>query len=290
VQLLVVNGAGVRAGVGEVGEIAIRSPHIALGYIGEEGAHRFMTTPSGDTMYRTGDLGRYEPSGVVRIAGRADGQVKIRGFRVETGEVAAVLRAHSSVRDAVVVARDVGALGRALVAYVVPVGDVPAHSALLAALRERLPDYMIPSVFVALDAIPLTPNGKLDRKALPDPDVPQSSGEVALPENDLEAALLMLWRGALKRPAVGVTDSFFDAGGHSLLATQLVAKVGQVFRQTVPLRLLFESPRVRDFARALAAREAKPGITAQIARLVVKIDAQRTETSPARDERVGVTS
>ncbi|MEP6619263.1 MAG: amino acid adenylation domain-containing protein [bacterium] len=284
-QLLVLTRSGALAGVGELGEVAIRSPHIALGYLNDaEGAERFAvngaTRDTSDRVYRTGDLGRFLPDGAVVLVGRADAQVKVRGFRVEMGEVAAALRAEPGVRDAVVIARDDAELGRQLAAFVVPESAPIVAAQLRSGLRTRLPDYMVPATITQIAAVPLTPNGKLDRAALlvlalESPD--DAAGPVAA-EGPIEAALLALWRSTLKRPRVGVTDSFFDMGGHSLLATQLAARTGKIFRCTVPVRLLFEHPRIREFAVALAARESKPGLTEQIARMVLKL-----ETTPARD-------
>jgi amino acid adenylation domain-containing protein len=176
VQLLVLNRAGEIAGIGEVGEIAVRGPHLAAGYLGDPAltAEKFRTNPAtgrdGDRLYRTGDLGRYLPNGEVTFAGRADFQIKIRGFRIEPAEIEAVLGAQPGVREAVVVAREDGGEKR-LVAYVVPDQEAAVDTgALRKTLRERLPVYMVPAVFVLLPHLPLTPNGKVDRRALPAPE------------------------------------------------------------------------------------------------------------------------
>ncbi len=165
VQLLVVNGTGEQAGIGEVGEIVVRTPYLALGYVGEErGGFRAV---GGERAYGTGDLGRYGVDGEVEILGRADGQVKVRGYRIEPGEVEAALREHRAVREAVVVAWEEG-----LAAYLVvrEGGAAPSAIELRAHLAERVPEYMVPAAFVALETLPLTPNGKLDRRALPAPE------------------------------------------------------------------------------------------------------------------------
>ncbi|HEU4560440.1 MAG TPA: amino acid adenylation domain-containing protein [Longimicrobium sp.] len=186
VDLLVINPAGQVAGIGEVGEIAIRTPYLSRGYLNdaELTAARFVANPwtgdAADRMYRTGDLGRYRPDGAVEIAGRADTQMKVRGFRVEAGEVEAALRSHPSVREAVA-ALAAGAGGdRRLVAWLVAEGEPPRAMAIRGHLRKLLPDYMVPSSFVWLDALPLTPNGKVDRRALPDPDAPAPVAPVTL--------------------------------------------------------------------------------------------------------------
>ena len=177
VQLLVRNAAGQLAGIGEVGEIWLRSPHLAAGYLGDAAlsASRFVTNPwtgqPRDRLYRTGDLGRYRPDGEVEPMGRADQQVKVRGFRVELGEVESALASHPAIREAAVITREKGAGDRRLVAYWVPVeGSIePDTAALRLHLKALLPEYMVPSAYVRLDRLPLTANGKLDRRALPEP-------------------------------------------------------------------------------------------------------------------------
>ncbi len=280
-QLLVLSGADGLAGVGELGEVAIRSPHISLGYLDPalEGG-RFAVNPAtgdaADRWYRTGDLGRFLPDGSVVLAGRADDQVKIRGFRVEPAEIAAALRAEPGVADALVLHHNPHGGGPELIGFVV--APELSHPDLRRALRARLPEYMVPAAFVSVDTIPLTPNGKVDRRALLAlaTSATLETAEPEPPANAIEDALLTLWRSTLKRARIGVTDSFFDLGGHSLLATQLVARVGQVFRCTVPLRVLFEKPRIRDFAVELVARETRPGLTEQIARLVLQVESMPT--------------
>jgi amino acid adenylation domain-containing protein len=177
VQLLVRNAAGDLAGIGEVGEIWLRSPHLAAGYLGDAAlsASRFVANPwtgqARDRLYRTGDLGRYRPDGVVEPLGRADQQVKVRGFRVELGEVESAVASHPAIKEAAVIAREKGAGDRRLVAYWVPVeGSIePDTASLRLHLKARLPEYMIPAAYVRLDRLPLTANGKLDRRALPEP-------------------------------------------------------------------------------------------------------------------------
>jgi len=182
VQLLILNRQGELVGVGELGEIAIRTPYLSMGYLHdlERTQACFILNPWGedseDRLYKTGDLGRYQPDGQVAFAGRMDNQVKLRGFRIELGEIENALLSHEDVREAVVVARDDGQGAKQLVAYIVQSGKGPKEqgeevdSAILRIyLQEKLPDYMIPSAFVQLDTLPLTPNGKLDRKALPAP-------------------------------------------------------------------------------------------------------------------------
>ncbi|MFP4438854.1 MAG: amino acid adenylation domain-containing protein [Chloroflexaceae bacterium] len=236
VQLLVLNATGQISGVGEPGEIYIRSPYLARGYLGDDAltTERFITNPftgaAGDRLYRTGDLGRYLPDGSVMFSGRNDQQVKIRGFRIELGEIESVLREHPAVREAVVVDGAAPAGGRRLLAYLTAAGEQPpASSELRRHLRARLPDYMVPARFITLEAIPLTPNGKVDRRALPDPEHTRATGrsQVVAPSTAMERIIAQIWREALGVEQIGVHDNFFDLGGHSLLAVQIMAQIEQ---------------------------------------------------------------
>jgi amino acid adenylation domain-containing protein len=242
VQVIIRNAAGERAGVGEVGEMWMRSPHVALGYLGdpELTATRFV-----DGAYRTGDLGRYRPDGVAEIAGRADQQVKIRGFRIEPGEIEAALRAHPAVRDTAVVARG-EADAKRLIAYVVAEGEAPTADAMRAYLKGQVPDYMVPPAWVFLSALPVTPNGKVDRRALPEPETSAPDAHVA-PRTPTEAALAEIWTELLHAP-VGAHDDFFALGGHSLLATRLVGRVRDALGVELPLRALFQGPTLATLA------------------------------------------
>ncbi|HYR08485.1 MAG TPA: condensation domain-containing protein, partial [Longimicrobium sp.] len=255
VQVLIRNAAGERVGVGEVGEIWMRSPHVALGYLGdpELSASRFIANPwtgdAADPTYRTGDLGRYRPDGVAEIAGRADQQVKIRGFRIEPGEIEAALRAHAAVRDTVVVPRGEGDAKR-LVAYVVADGE-PAPGELREWLRASVPEYMVPAAWVFLPALPVTPNGKVDRKALPEPQTDGVAKGFVAPRTPTEVALADVWAPLLNAERVGADDDFFALGGHSLLATKLVARVRDALAVELPLRTLFEAPTLGAMAAAI---------------------------------------
>jgi amino acid adenylation domain-containing protein len=258
VQVVIRNTAGERAGVGEVGEMWMRSPHVALGYLGDpEGtAARFV-----DGAYRTGDLGRYRPDGVAEIAGRADQQVKIRGFRVEPGEIEAALRAHPAVRDTAVAARGERD-ERRLVAYVVAEGDALGADALRAYLKGQVPEYMVPSAWVFLPALPVTPNGKVDRRALPEPETSAPLDAPAAPSTPTEIALAAIWAELLKT-APGAHDDFFALGGHSLLATRLIGRVRDALGVELPLRVLFQSPTLSAMAAQIdALRPAAPAAPA----------------------------
>jgi amino acid adenylation domain-containing protein len=234
VQLLVLNGAQRLAGVGEMGEIYFRSPHLAKGYLGDEQltVERFVVNPvtgkAADRLYRTFELGRYLPDGGVEMVGRVDHQVKIRGFRVELGEVETVLGEHAAVRETAVTAQEDELRGKRLIAYVVSdPGVVPSAGQLRRFLKEKLPEYMIPSAFVYLDSLPLTPNGKVDRRALPQPSNvrPEGEEEFVAPRTPMERAIAEIWQDLLGVEKVGVDDNFFDLGGHSLLSIQVVARL-----------------------------------------------------------------
>ncbi|UFZ03302.1 amino acid adenylation domain-containing protein [Bradyrhizobium ontarionense] len=257
VQLILQNRRGVLAGVGELAEICVRSHQLARGYIDDDVAteQRFFSNPfskvAGDRFYRTGDLGRYLPDGNVEFAGRIDHQMKIRGYRIEPGEIEPVLLRVSGARDAVVVARENDANEKVLVAYLVPanVTDPPRPGDLRARLREYLPDYMVPSVFVMIDAMPLTPNGKVDRRGLPRPELrPSPSSRHLMPRTESERSLLSIWRKVLGRSDLGIEDNFFELGGHSLRAARVAAWVRQELKVDLPLRTLFAAPTIVELA------------------------------------------
>ncbi|MFI0812147.1 non-ribosomal peptide synthase/polyketide synthase [Streptomyces echinatus] len=256
---------------GVVGELYVVGPGLARGYLNRPGltAGRFVACPfgSGERMYRTGDLVRrldWESprpeagGGRLEYVGRADDQVKVRGFRVELGEVEAALAEHPAVAQTAVLAKD-----DRLVGYVAARPGTAVRPAELAAhLRDRLPDYLVPAVFVVLDVLPLTPNGKLDRAALPAPDSGSAEAGRA-PRTPQEQILCELFAEVLGVPRVGVDDDFFDLGGHSLLATRLAARVRSVLGVELGLRELFLAPTVAGLAEALAgAGHARPALTA----------------------------
>src|SRR5690606_14955142 len=258
-QALVLNAGGGLCGIGEPGEIALRTPFATLGYLNlpDENRRRFRRNPfrddDSDLVYFTGDRGRYRPDGLLEICGRLDDQVKIRGVRVEPGEVAAVLAHHESVRDCAVVATT-NPLGEpALVAYYAADGDdLPDPASLRAFLRQRLTGPMVPSAWCRVDALPLLPNGKIDRNALPPPDWEPPAREYVAPRSPVEQALADIWREILEVPRVGVRDDFFDLGGHSLAATRAIARANAALDTRVPLRALFDAPTVEELARAFA--------------------------------------
>ncbi|MEO8673215.1 MAG: amino acid adenylation domain-containing protein [Tahibacter sp.] len=267
VQLLVMNAGGQQAGIGECGEIVMRSPQLAGGYRNdpELTAARFQSNPFSqlrdDRMYRTGDLGRYLPNGMVEGLGRADTQVKLRGFRIELGHVESALGQHPDVREALVTLGNHADVGKYLLAYIVSpralsVGELREH------LRGRLPDYMQPSTYLFLEQLPLTPNGKVDRRALPIPESFAAKVGFVAPTSKMEHALCDIWESILKRDKVGCADNFFEIGGHSLLATQVVSKVRQSLGIELSLRQLFDTPVLGDLAAVLAADSSRMAVSA----------------------------
>ena len=248
--------------VGVKGEIYLGGDGLARGYLGRPGltAERFTPDPfsgePGARLYRTGDVARHLPGGELEYLGRADQQIKLRGFRIELGEIGAALSTHPAVRECLALARDYDGGDKRLVAYVVVEGADAEPQTLPARwreyLRERLPEYMVPSAFVVLERMPLTANGKVDRKALPapGPSAGEGGGYVA-PRTAAEEVLAGIWSEVLGASRVGVTDDFFALGGHSLLATQVASRVREVFGVEVPLRSLFEHPTVEGLAEGV---------------------------------------
>ncbi len=286
VQLLVLTADPHLAGVGELGEIYFRSPHLAQGYLGDEALTqaRFLTNPftglAGDRLYKTGDLGRYLADGNVEFAGRIDNQVKIRGFRIELGEVEAALAQHPAVRECAVLAREDTPGEKQLAAYVVQTAKqaLPA-GAIRNFLKTKLPGYMVPSAFIVLDTFPLTPNGKVDRSALPAPDQSrtESADAYVAPRTPIEQLLSQIWADVLKLDKVGVHDNFFDLGGHSLLATQAVSRMRAAFYDDISLRNLFEAPTIEDLAAMITERQAKQLNEADLKRILSGLEAMSDE-------------
>ncbi|MBB5101785.1 non-ribosomal peptide synthetase [Streptomyces spectabilis] len=235
--------------VGVVGELFVGGTGVARGYAGRPAltAERFVPDPyggSGERLYRTGDLVRWRADGAVEFVGRIDDQVKVRGYRIELGEIRAALVARSSVSDAAVVVSD----EQQLIAYVVGESDGVAE-----ALGEVLPQYMVPSVFVDLDAIPLTANGKVDRRALPDPGATVTDTYVA-PRSEVEARIAEVWSQILVVDKIGADDNFFERGGHSILAVRLISRLQDEFDLDLPVRVAFERPTVAGLAQEIEDR------------------------------------
>jgi amino acid adenylation domain-containing protein len=242
--------------IGVPGELHLGGDGVARGYLNrpELTAEKFVASPFGPgRLYRTGDIARWFPDGTLEFLGRIDHQVKIRGFRIEPGEIEAALAEHPAVHHAVVIAREDAPGEPRLVAYVVGRdGAIPAAE-LRAFVKPKLPDYMVPFAFVAVERIPITANGKLDLQALPAPDPDAAVERHVAPRTPAELLLAGIWAAVLRRERIGVDDDFFALGGHSLLATQVASRVRQAFRVELPLRSLFESPTVAELAAVIEA-------------------------------------
>jgi amino acid adenylation domain-containing protein len=245
--------------VGVPGELYLAGDGLARGYLHRPAltAATFVPDPFGDgRLYRTGDLARWLPDGTIEFLGRIDQQVKVRGYRIELGEIEAGLVRHGDVKDAVVLAREDQPGNKRLVAYLVAASAVrPTVAALRDFLVKTLPEYMVPSVFVWLEALPLTLNGKIDRRALPVPDASRDDTAYRAPQTPEEDLLAGIWAQLLAVGRIGSDDHFFHLGGHSLLATRLVSRVRALFGVELPLRSVFEAPTLAGFAqRIIAAR------------------------------------
>ncbi len=263
-QALVLNAQGQLCGIGETGQIVIRTPFRTYGYINQT-SNRSVQPDSGqpagfqpnplrddaaDLFYYTGDQGRYRPDGGLDILGRVDDQVKIRGIRIELGEIKAVLDEHPGVGESVVVVCAEESR-KFLAAYVVPAGEpAPTLAELRQYLGQRLPAAMVPSAIVLLASLPLTPNGKVNRQALPAPEM-VASAVYRAPRDGVEQQLVEIWQAVLDVPVVGLQDSFFDLGGHSLLAVRLMSAIQQRLGHRLPLAILFQNPTVDALASHL---------------------------------------
>ncbi|MEU6925555.1 amino acid adenylation domain-containing protein, partial [Streptomyces sp. NPDC046631] len=267
VRVFVLDGGLSRVAVGVVGELYVAGVGLARGYLGRSGltAGRFVACPFGvgERMYRTGDLVRWVSGGVLEFVGRVDDQVKVRGFRIELGEVEAGVSAVPGVGQVAVLVREDVPGDRRLVAYVVPDGDAVVDPAVLrSVVAGVLPEYMVPSAFVVLGALPLTVNGKLDRRALPVPEVVVGGG--GRPRSAREEILCGLFAEVLGLSDVGVDDSFFDLGGHSLLATRLIARVRSVMGAELGIQALFAEPTVGGLVSRLGSLEGRVVLGRQV--------------------------
>ncbi len=257
-QIFLLDSALEPVPVGISGELYIGGAGLARGYLGrpDQTAERFIPNPfgvAGERLYRTGDLARYRPDGAIEFLGRIDHQVKIRGYRIELGEIEATLSQIADVRASAVVAHEDSAGGARAVAYVAANEGAQLTSAdLRAALRRNLPEYMVPSTFVFVDSLPLTQNGKIDRKALPAPDFEaRATRRYVAPRTSTEEALCRIWADVLGLERVGVEDNFFQLGGHSLLAVQATARISHAMSISLPLRVFYEADTLSTVAEAV---------------------------------------
>jgi amino acid adenylation domain-containing protein len=256
--------------IGVPGELHIGGVQLASGYLNrpELTGEKFIPDPfakeSAARLYKTGDLARYLPDGNVEYLGRMDSQVKIRGFRIELGEIETVLRSYPAVSAAVVVAREEESGDKRLVAYVVPRADGPVDAGELRTyLKSKLPEYMVPMAVVALESLPVTPSGKLDRLSLPAPEFETESHAYTEPRTPTEEVVAGIWAEVLRLDRVSAEDNFFELGGHSLLATQVISRVRRRFHLDLPLRVMFEAPTVSSMAVQIeAAQRAAQGVQA----------------------------
>jgi amino acid adenylation domain-containing protein len=263
-QIYLLDAFGQPVPIGVPGELHIGGVQVARGYWQRPDltAERFIPNPfgqnRGDRLYKTGDLARYLPDGSIEFLGRLDHQVKLRGLRVELGEIEAAFHQHPAIREVVVTVHEQEE-HQSLVAYVVPVRSAEPNSfqpPLRAFLQTKLPAYIVPSVFIFLDALPLTPNGKVNRQALPQPDPGRSPLEETFvaPRTPTEIELAQIWSQVLKVELIGIHDHFFDLGGHSLLATQAISRIREALQIDIPLRSLFEKPTIAELAQHIETR------------------------------------
>ncbi|MBD2036129.1 AMP-binding protein, partial [Leptolyngbya sp. FACHB-321] len=255
--------------IGITGELYIGGVNVARGYLNRPAltAERFLPDPffklgknhptlhsplPTPHLYKTGDLARYRPDGAIDYLGRIDHQVKLRGFRIELGEIEAVLAQHLTVQTAIVIDRETALGDKQLVAYVVALpGQTIVPHDLQAFLHQKLPEYMVPTAVVTLNALPVNANGKLDRKALPAPEQMPSEHPFVAPQTLTEKALAGIWQDVLDLEQISIHDNFLELGGHSLLATQVVSRSRSLFQVDVSLRHLFESPTIAALATVI---------------------------------------
>jgi amino acid adenylation domain-containing protein len=261
-EVLLLDDEGEKVGFNQIGEIAIRSRYLALGYWRRPDLTqaKFQLDPNSrdESIYLTGDIGLMLPDGCLYHMGRKDFQAKTRGYRVEISEIETALINLETIKEAIVLAQEDPAGNKRLVAYIVSIGKAPGVTALRRALAEKLPEYMVPSAFVVLDAMPLTPSGKIDRQALPDPGNarPHLDTPFVSPATPVEKQVAQVWAQVLGLDQVGVHDNFFELGGHSLAATRVVARVIEHFQLELPLSSLFQAPTVAEMALVILESRA----------------------------------
>lgn len=280
--------------IGVRGDLYIGGDSLARGYLNQPDltAERFVPNPfssdPGARLYRSGDVARHLSDGQIEFIGRADSQVKIRGFRIEPGEIEAALVEHEAVRESVVIAREDTPGEKRLVAYVVPHGEQPSVAELSSHLHERLPAYMWPTSYVFLNAIPLNPNGKIDRKALPAPAIyqPELEATYVPPQSELERAIAAIWQEALKIERVDVNDNFFSLGGHSILLAQVHTQLTQSLAPELSIVDLFKYPTINTLAKYLGDQE-KPIADEGHKRAETRLDLLKRQAGRRGDRETG---
>ena len=280
-QIYLLNPSGQPVPVGAAGEMYIGGDGLARGYLHrpELTAEKFVPDPFGNRpgarLYKTGDLARYLPEGNIEFLGRIDNQVKVRGFRIELSEIEVALGRHPAVRECVVVVREDAPGDKRLAAYLAPRDEAQLSiSDLRKFLGEKLPNHMVPSVFVILDALPRSPNGKLDRRALPVPDVqrPALAETFIGPQTPVEEIVNRIWCEVLELEHIGIHDNFFELGGHSLLATQVISRFRVAFDVDLPLRVFFEQPTIAGLALLIMHRMSEVSPCEEIDRLLNSLE------------------
>lgn len=263
-----------RVPIGVPGELYVGGASVARGYLNQPTLTREKFVPNpfveGDTLYKTGDLVRRLPDGNLEFIGRFDTQVKIRGFRIELAEIEAILIQNPEIKQVLVIVREDEPGNKLLVAYLVAKDNSQTLSSLRNFLQKKLPDYMIPAAFVFIEAFPLSPNGKINRRALPAPDTYQRNLDVdfVAPRTPIEEELAAIWSTVMKLQQVGIHDNFFELGGHSLLATQVVSRLREVFSLDFPLRYLFENPTIAELGQKVSEQAEND----DLARILAEVD------------------
>ena len=278
-EVMILDEDGKQVGVNRVGEIAVKSRYVSVGYWRKPDLTNsvFLPDPEGgeERIYLTGDLGRIAADGCLKFLGRKDFQVKIRGYSVNVAEIEQAMRGIHRVKDVAVVPQASSSSGHQLAAYVVPTAHpAPTIRQMRESLSRIFPDYKIPSYYVFLDSLPLLPGGKVDRRALPELGSGRPELEVPFvaPRTPSEESLAEIWKEVLGLDQVGIHDNFLELGGDSLLAGQVISRVIKTFRVELPLRLLFEAPTVADMAVVIVQHQAKKAEQEDIERLLAELE------------------
>ena len=283
-EVLLLDDKGLEVALGQIGEIAVKSRYLSLGYWRRPDLTeaKFLPDPAGGDkrIYLTGDLGRMLPDGCLEHLGRKDFQVKIRGLRVEMPEVEGALRSMGAIREAVVIAREDNTGDKRLVAYIIAPRSAPLSvNEVRRFVEQKLPPHMVPSRFVILDALPVTPNGKVNRKALPDPGKsrPDLDTPFVSPRIPVEQELSQIWGEVLSLDHVGIHDNFFELGGHSLAATRVVSQVIKKYQLEIPLQALFQSPTVAQMAAVITENQANTLDEREMDRILTELESLSDE-------------